>query len=500
MYLSVIPQRNIHKNLLALKMLLLISIIGKFMTLSLRLFYLVILQVIVTAFITYYLVTSEYRDLSKKNVDALESFLINQKKQELENYTDIAFSSIEHIYKQFEGQESAAKEAVAEVLNSMLYNGDDGYFFMYNEDGLGIVHPKEPYRVGKNWLDLEDNAGNKVILELIKNAQRGGDFYRYNWSQPSKDISEEKMSYSIYIERWDWMMGTGVYLNEVNQQLNDIQTEIDKHIHNTKTIILVVALTSIFFIFLSGIVVNLNHKKRAEKKINELGQRVIDVQEEENRHISRELHDGIIQILISIKYSIEATGLFLKKEKVTKPEPLSQAEENLGFAIQEVRRISHHMHPQILDELGLSSAIEALVKDFSKQTNIQVTVNKPSLRKLLPDYINTTLYRVVQESLTNIRKHAKAHNVIIDLSVQAKWLTLIVKDDGIGFDIDTQINSTNGIGLRNLAERVEYHMGHFDISSSKKGTITTIRLPTTSFANHFNKSNLNSENNNDKSD
>ena len=377
----------------------------------------------------------------------------------------------------------------------MLYNGDDGYFFMYDKDGLNIVHPKEPYRVGKTWWDMEDNAGNKVIQELLKNAQHGGDFYRYNWRQPSKGISEEKMSYSVYIDRWDWMLGTGVYLNEVNQQLSDIQTEIDKHIHTTKRIILVVALTSIFIIFISGIIINLNHKKRAEAKISELGQRVIDVQEEENRHISRELHDGIIQILISIKYSIEATGLFLKKQNVNKPEPLLQAEENLALAIQDVRRISHHMHPQILDELGLSSAIEALVNDFTKQTSINVTVNKPSLRKLLPDYINTTLYRVVQESLTNIRKHAKAHNVVIDLSVQSKWFTLLIKDDGIGFDIDTQINSTNGIGLRNLAERVEYHMGHFDISSSKKGTITTIKLPTASFANHFNKSNLGSRNN-----
>ncbi len=469
------------------------------MTLPLRLFYLAILQVIITAFITYYLVTNEYRDLSQKNVDALGSFLITQKKQELENYTSIAFSSIEHIYHRFDAQEDVAKSAIAEVLNSMLYNGDDGYFFMYDDKGTNIVHPKEPDRVGKVWWDLEDNSGNKVIQELIKNAKNGGDFFRYNWRQPSKGVSEEKMSYAVYIDRWDWMMGTGVYLNEVNQQLSDIQSEIDRHIHNTKTIILVVALTSIFIIFISGIIVNLNHKKKAEEKISELGQRVIDVQEEENRHISRELHDGIIQILISIKYSIEATSLFLKKQQVEKPVPLTQAEENLGFAIQEVRRISHHMHPQILDELGLSSAIEALVNDFSKQTSINVAVNKPSLRKLLPDFINTTLYRVVQESLTNIRKHAKANNVCIDLSIESKWLTLIIKDDGIGFDIDTQINSTNGIGLRNLAERVEYHMGHFDISSSRKGTITTIKLPTASFVNHFNKSNLNSENNNEQS-
>jgi len=149
------------------------------------------------------------------------------------------------------------------------------------------------------------------------------------------------------------------------------------------------------------------------------------------------------------------------------------------------------MHPQILDELGLSDAIESLANDFAKRTNVNVKVIKPILRKLLPDFINTTLFRVAQESLTNIQKHADAKNILIKISIKKDWLTMIIKDDGIGFDVQEASRSSNsGIGLRNLSERVEYHLGTFHIESSSAGTITTVKIPTASFVNYFNSKSI----------
>ena len=464
------------------------------MTLPLRLLYVAVLQVILTSFITYFLITDEYRDLSEKNVVILENFLIEQKKQALKNYTSIALTSVNQAYDSpKKNSHQTAQEVVADTFNGLVYNGDDGYFFIYDELGNSIVHPKEPYRVGKNWWQLEDSNGEKIIQLLIKNAKNGGDFYRYNWLKPSEGQKVQKISYSIYMDKWDWMLGTGVYLDDVYQQLSNLQAQMDTHINYTKHIILIVAMSSIFFIFLFGIMVNLSHKKKADAKISELSQRVIDVQEEESRHISRELHDGITQILISIKYSLEATGLYLTKNQQEKPVTLKSAQENLAVAIQEVRRISHHMHPQILDELGLSEAIESIASDFSKRTKVPVQVNKPALRKLLPDFINTTLFRIVQEALTNIQKHAKAKSVLIALSVESDWLTLIIQDDGVGFDIAR--TQSKGIGLRNLAERVEHHRGKFTIKSSKIGTKLTVKIPTASFVNHFNESTIHSDKN-----
>ncbi|MEI8647332.1 histidine kinase [Paraglaciecola sp. Hal342] len=208
------------------------------------------------------------------------------------------------------------------------------------------------------------------------------------------------------------------------------------------------------------------------------------MQEEERRHISRELHDGIVQVLVSIKYSLEATGLWLKKAKVDKPQPLEHAQSNLQDAISEIRRISHHLHPRILDELGLSAAMDALATEFSEQTGITVNVTKPAVRKLVQNSISTTLYRVVQESLINVQKHARATEVNIEMTIKDKWLTLTIKDNGQGFDADNNSKSDDyGIGLRNLAERVEYHLGEFSVHSSQAGTQVTARIPKTSYAN-----------------
>jgi len=456
------------------------------MTIPLRMLYISVIQVILTAVITYYLVTNQYRELSENNVKTLETFLISQKEQELKNYTAIALSSVEHMHGLID---DSSQQVVEEMFKNMLYNDEDGYFFIYDDKAVAIVHPKQPDRVGKSWWELEDDNGDKTIQILLQRAHEGGGFYRYNWLKPSENDKELKLSYSVYSDKWQWMLGTGVYLDDVYEQLDNLQKEINNHLNNTKQIILIVALSSIFFIFLFGLSVNLNHKKRAEEKITELGQRVIDVQEEENRHIARELHDGIIQILVSIKYSLEATSMFISKNKQEKPAPLTQAESSLKVAIQEVRRISHHMHPQILDELGLSDAIESITNDFSKRTDVKVKVIKPVLRKLLPDFINTTLFRVVQESLTNIQKHAKAQNILIEISINNAWLTMMIKDDGVGFDVN-ETNNNSGIGLRNLAERVEHHLGTLDVNSSKVGTVLTVKIPTASFVNHFNDANI----------
>jgi two-component system NarL family sensor kinase len=456
------------------------------MSFSFRLLYLAILQLILTAFVTYYLITDEYRKLSNESVNTLETFLIEQKKQELKNYTSLATSAVQHISVPEKEAVYYQKQRVAQVLNSLLFNGQDGYFFVYDGAGNGISHPKEPFRVGKNWWELENNKGEKVIQILIRNAKAGGGFYQYPWHKPSSDAISEKISYSLYLEKLDWMLGTGIYLDDVHAQLNKLQQKIDQHIAETQKIILLVTMTSIALLFVVGLFIHLNQKRKNELTIDKLGQKIINLQEDERRHISRELHDGIIQIMVSIKYSIEATGLYLKKQQQHKPKPLIQAEINLATAIAEIRRISHHLHPRVLDELGLSSAIDSLSTEFADRTKIRVKFSKPAVRNILPANISTTLYRTVQEALTNVEKHAQASLVAINLNIDKKWLVLEIIDDGKGFDTASKATSANsGIGLRNLAERIQYHNGVFKYASSQVGTTIKAKIPTASFANYF---------------
>jgi two-component system NarL family sensor kinase len=107
-----------------------------------RLMLIAVLQVVLTSLVTYYFVTKEYRDLSSESLITLEKFLIDQKKQELKNYTALAKSSVNHLYSQSIPDNTAIKSVVAQIFDGLLYNGDDGYFFVYDGNGTNISHPK----------------------------------------------------------------------------------------------------------------------------------------------------------------------------------------------------------------------------------------------------------------------------------------------------------------------------------------------------------------------
>lgn len=453
--------------------------------LPLRLIIFSIAQVVVTAWLTYYFVMNEYRVLSKQSVSTLEQFLLKQKEQELKNYLDISISTVPDIDTDTTPSEQEMRQ-VANTFNRMLYGGDDGYFFVYSGDGTAVAHPKEPFRIGKNYYELEDISGNKAIKQLIDTAKAGGGIYRYVWNKPSTNVQSEKLSYSIYLKDWDWMIGTGLYLDDINNQLLLLQQEMSRHISNTREVILTIAMSSLLSIFAFALISNLRHKRQTDLKISELGQRIITMQEEERRHISRELHDGIIQIMVSIKYSIEATMMHLRQSKGSQPEPLLLAQDSLDVAIGEIRRISHHLHPKILDELGLGEALQNLASDFSQRTGIKVATSKLAVSKLLPDEISTTLYRVAQESLTNIEKHSNAKSVLISLMMENGWLILKVTDNGRGFSEENIYeNNHGGIGLRNLKERVEYHSGQFETLADENGTTIIAKIPKEKFHRYY---------------
>lgn len=138
------------------------------MNLSLKLLYIAIFQVILTSIVVFFFFSSEYRELSSQSLNSVENFLIEQKERELKNYTALAVSSVEHM---FAGEKATGQQAQANVvslLNNLLYNGDDGYFFVYSSDGVNIAHPKEPFRIGKNWWELESDNGEKIAQILIK--------------------------------------------------------------------------------------------------------------------------------------------------------------------------------------------------------------------------------------------------------------------------------------------------------------------------------------------
>ncbi|MDQ8002573.1 MAG: histidine kinase, partial [Pseudomonadota bacterium] len=196
----------------------------------------------------------------------------------------------------------------------------------------------------------------------------------------------------------------------------------------------------------------------------------------------RELHDGTSQTLVSAKLLIESAVDALAREQRPVPPALPKALQRLGDSLTEVRRISHRLRPALLDTLGLPAAIERLGDEFAEDGTLTTTLDVQGEPFELSQDVKTALFRVAQEALTNVHKHARARQVRIALRFEpAAGVRLTIEDDGAGFDVEaTQADPRRGIGLRNMRERLGAIGGLLDVRSGAGRTTITAEVPAAS--------------------
>ena len=195
--------------------------------------------------------------------------------------------------------------------------------------------------------------------------------------------------------------------------------------------------------------------------------------------MARELHDGISQILVSVRYTLDAARRRLASGDDRAAQNIESGIEALGGAIQEVRRISRDLRPGVLDDLGLGPALKALMDDFGQRNGIETEFKTVVFRNRLDEDSKTALYRVAQEALTNVERHSGATRVTLSLAGTRKGATMRIADNGKGIG-PRRANAQGGLGLRNMQERVEKLDGTLRIlSSGKDGTVIEAQVPLT---------------------
>jgi signal transduction histidine kinase len=212
------------------------------------------------------------------------------------------------------------------------------------------------------------------------------------------------------------------------------------------------------------------------ENLGKMAERVIAAQEQERQRISRELHDDLGQALtthllalrtLQEDLSVSATELF---------EHLQALYDQSYEILAKIHRLAKDLRPPVLDTLGLRLAMQTYCTEFTRRTHLPVVFETDPSLPALPDVYNITLYRVLQEALTNIVKHAQASQVWVDLSIEDNMITLTVQDDGHGFV--TESSPANGIGLAGLQERLTVAGGNLNISSTpERGTILSAQFP-----------------------
>ncbi len=437
------------------------------------------LTLIIAILAISFLVTSQSRNLARNGISTFEKNMLESKQSELVHYVHMAQSSISQIYENATPYDLEAQEQVKQILTTLSYS-EDGYFFVYDFEGNNLVHPKQTFRIGKNWIDLTDPNGDRVIENLINVAKSGGGFHAYSWEKPSTSEVAEKLSYAVALPKWGWMLGTGLYVDDIVAQTASANSELKSSIDQTFFLVAIIALVTIIAVYIAGLWLNLRERTMNNNKLKDLTQRIIDTQEEERTRIARELHDGISQNLIGVRYVLDLAKYKVETNADDALATIERGATNLGTAIKEVRRISHDLRPGILDDLGLRAAIEELTKNFTQDTGIDVKVTSTPFKNLLPQDAKTALYRVAQEALTNIERHSKANKVTIAFTTDPKGIAMIITDNGIGLErknIRDKNTKTVGLGLKNMQERMLNFSGSLTLSSDYKGTVLTAFLP-----------------------
>ncbi len=206
--------------------------------------------------------------------------------------------------------------------------------------------------------------------------------------------------------------------------------------------------------------------------------RVITAQEDERKRIARELHDSTSQsltsLLVGLRHLEEATDPEAAKTR------LAEIRKTVNSTLDEVHALAWQLRPSVLDDLGLAAALQRYIGDYQTRYALQVDFVFRNLAERLPIEVETTLYRVIQEGLTNIARHAKAHNASILLEQRAASVRVILEDNGVGFDADAVTYSQKSLGLQGIRERVALLNGTLVIESQPgQGTSLFIEIPLT---------------------
>ena len=229
------------------------------------------------------------------------------------------------------------------------------------------------------------------------------------------------------------------------------------------------------------VVTDMTEARRTEELLRALTHRVVQAQEAERRRVALELHDNITQLLCAILVRCQTMADALSPRDGSLKGEAIKLREMLGQTVEEVVRIARNLRPSILDELGLVAVLRDTCTEFARRTGVSLKLACVQLTARLPAETELTLYRILQETLKNVEKHARARHVKVCLSRKGAFVQLLIQDDGIGFDPappPARRHGKGGLGLLSMRERAAYVGGAYEVKSVLRvGTETTVRVP-----------------------
>ena len=234
-------------------------------------------------------------------------------------------------------------------------------------------------------------------------------------------------------------------------------------------------------VIIGMVVTDMTESRRTEQLQRALTHRVVQVQEAERGRVALELHDHITQQLCAVLFSSQALVDKLAASKAPEKREAVMLRGLLGQTAEEVERISRSLRPSALEHLGLAAVLRDTSKEFAARTGLAVRLDCGQLTALLPPDTDLAFYRILQEALKNVEKHARARHVTVDLRQRGDFVELAINDDGVGFNAFQHATRRKGqavLGLLGMHERAAYVGGVLTVRSGRRaGTEILMRVP-----------------------
>ncbi len=396
----------------------------------------------------------------------IRSDYLKSKKDDLKGYIKLAENAIKHLREpDLEISIEEAKKEAKRILSNLKYSEEDGYFFVYDFNGKNIVHPIKQDWVNQNKWDYKDKEGKYVIRDLITTARKaargeGDGFDEYIFHKPSviDDIGgRSKLAFVIELTDWEWILGTGIYLEDVDNFLDGTDTEVLNYIH-----ISMIWIAGIAFIGMMGLSLSQRNIGKTLERLR-IGADLHDQVKQDLAYVIRELNNQLQQ---PGEMMLSNPRGFL--EKIRDP---------AQHALDWIRIIISGKDP---NNLALVDGLSEMKKNFEIREQIRMTLSITQEAKVYAKNLSQekrmAMLKVVNEALGNIR-HAAATRVDLKLKTDDCNIVLTIQDDGIGFDVNHAKSVKTGLGLSSMEARIKRTGGKFSIESSNRGTTVEVTVP-----------------------
>ncbi len=376
---------------------------------------------------------------------------------------EVDISLISEINKKIIGEIDSSREQILDIIDS-IRNEQESL-------KMQLIHIKnETARVINEVDELEKN--DKMMRKRL--AQVSSEFHKYT----EKDIKEVYEKASDIKVKFYTKKNEEKILREKRTQLEVALKKSMKNIENAEKI---VSQISIALGYLEGdMYLALGEKDKNSEMF--LGIKILEAQEDERRRIARDIHDGPAQHMANAVMKVDICDMVIQKDLKEGLKELASLKESVKIALKEVRNIIFDLRPMSLDDLGLNDTLQEMIESMTRESQMDIKLTLKPIKEEIEPIIQVAVYRIIQEVFNNIKKHSKAKHAEVKLDFGTQYITLVISDDGIGFNVEETLKhvktKASSYGLIGIFDRVHQLLGKIEIKSSQGiGTTYSVKLP-----------------------